>query len=322
MDFDQLVNSSYLSLQGVQPATLIRYSKLLYRFLSFARKLDSPLKKKKQVDKCFQNYIEQCYQQDAKFYPQIEMTLSAILFFYPHLRNSLFYSLKSIKGWHSIYETNYYTRRIPIPWEATLLISLTMARNGYIPHAVLTVLSFHCYLRISEGLNLAIDDFYYPNHPSLGSVSTHYGISIRKAKRDKNISIPINVTPISDIMRYYVEHYVRSDDDYLFPITYSNYFHIFKYTCSKLSLSPGYVPHGLRHGGATFDFIQHVPLTDIKVRGRWQRDATLLNYMNQAQSVMLPNQIPQKWIHIISKYHESYHTVIIQYMQRFGVKQL
>src|SRR5690349_2648427 len=49
----------------------------------------------------------------------------------------------------------------------------------------------------------------------------------------------------------------------------------FKSTCAALGLSERYVPHSLRHGGATRLHLQGVSIEDILLRGRWPLPAQL-----------------------------------------------
>ena len=55
----------------------------------------------------------------------------------------------------------------------------------------------------------------------------------------------------------------------LFPYSTSTFRKHFKAACSDLGLSSDYVPHSLRHGGATHDHARGLPLEDILRHGRW-----------------------------------------------------
>ena len=56
----------------------------------------------------------------------------------------------------------------------------------------------------------------------------------------------------------------------LFPGGAQKYYDVFKQTCANLGLSDRYVPHSLRHGGATSMKLRGWSLEDIMQRGRWK----------------------------------------------------
>ena len=56
--------------------------------------------------------------------------------------------------------------------------------------------------------------------------------------------------------------------------------------CARLGLSGSYVPHSLRHGGATKLFIHKWPIADIKHRGRWKEFETCEHYVQDGQAAI------------------------------------
>jgi hypothetical protein len=72
---------------------------------------------------------------------------------------------------------------------------------------------------------------------------------------------------------------------------------VFKMCCQVLGVSGGdgtpFVPHSLRHGGATRLYVVHRwPIQDILYRGRWQQSKAATIYIQSSRAAMLTNTIP------------------------------
>ena len=63
-------------------------------------------------------------------------------------------------------------------------------------------------------------------------------------------------------------------------------------SCADLSLSPDYVPHSLRHGGATHDHITGVPLEEILRHGRWAAVKSARHYVQSGRALLLTTAVP------------------------------
>ena len=61
---------------------------------------------------------------------------------------------------------------------------------------------------------------------------------------------------------------------------------LFKRAVAALGLSATYVPHSLRHGGATTLYMSGVSVENIKVRGRWKRLDTCERYIQSGEAAM------------------------------------
>jgi hypothetical protein len=78
----------------------------------------------------------------------------------------------------------------------------------------------------------------------------------------------------------------------LFPFTADHYRRVFHRVCDDLKLASDYVPHSLRHGGATYGFLCDMPLADIILRGRWKSTGTGTHYIQSFKQVMMQRTIP------------------------------
>jgi hypothetical protein len=66
----------------------------------------------------------------------------------------------------------------------------------------------------------------------------------------------------------------------------------FKQACRDLGLSPLYVPHSLRHGGATRDHMRGHPMEDILARGRWASTKSARHYVQAGRALLLATKTP------------------------------
>jgi hypothetical protein len=78
----------------------------------------------------------------------------------------------------------------------------------------------------------------------------------------------------------------------LFPFTANQYRSCFKQVCSQLNLSSSYVPHSLRHGGATRWHLLGNSIEDILMRGRWSSTKSARRYIQAGRAMLLTVEIP------------------------------
>ena len=68
----------------------------------------------------------------------------------------------------------------------------------------------------------------------------------------------------------------------------------FKHVCEELGLSARYVPHSLRHGGATFMHQAGRPISDIRHRGRWAQSKSAEHYIQAGVALLLDVEVPRE----------------------------
>ncbi len=79
----------------------------------------------------------------------------------------------------------------------------------------------------------------------------------------------------------------------LFGFTSAQYRYEFKKTCAMLGLSESYVPHSLRHGGATHLFLKEGwSVEDIMHHGRWASTKSARRYIQQGRALLYDMSIP------------------------------
>jgi integrase len=79
---------------------------------------------------------------------------------------------------------------------------------------------------------------------------------------------------------------VPAPDESMFGVTATRYRDLFKRTVRELGLSERYVPHSLRHGGATYMFMCGMDVATIAERGRWRQLQTVSRYLQTGQALL------------------------------------
>jgi integrase len=275
----------------VTPGTIYAYRRARDHFYTFCRDHGYvlSLNKKIQFDRILLRYITHLYTTNQSR-SRAQITYSAIMFFHFELRDGLHLSLDALKGWVRRQPGHSHT---PLSWPMTVLIAATMAKSGYPGFALATLIAFDCFLRISEYVNLRVVDVDLSTQYSAGQRTF---IRILHAKTGKNQGVELLNADINSLLQRWLSQRREqvSSSQSLFGITSTaQYSSAFSQTVTALGLSAShYVPHSLRHGGATHKLIQRMPMADIIKRGRWSSTKSASRYLQQAMAIRLDAVIP------------------------------
>lgn len=147
-------------------------------------------------------------------------------------------------------------------------------------------------------------------------------IIIRKAKTGRNQNVVLHDTSLTKLLHELVD--VTRPGGYLFPFSAATFRSVFKKGCADLGLSKLYVPHSLRHGGATrYKHRLGWRMEDVMHRGRWASSKSAKTYIQasvaHAMSVMVPPQVHELGFevsnaldeHLSLSRHSTYLTVLV-----------
>lgn len=119
--------------------------------------------------------------------------------------------------------------------------------------------------------------------------------------------------------RSHIKRYVPAavDSVRLFPFTTYQFRHVFKATCANLGLSDRYVPHSLRHGGATrYHHVLGWSIEDVLARGRWQSVKSARRYIQSGVAMLMSMHAPDNINDIaVMMARDPYHHIIISLSQ-------
>ena len=185
---------------------------------------------------------------------------------------------RALKAWASAAPGH---SRAPLPWSHAVLIVNELYVMGHPRLGLWVVLSFVCYLRPSEGLNVLVEDILRPS-----ASSPHWSVQLHPEDRalpskvgvfDDGIALDVpSLALLGPMLGRIMANRVKAQK--IFPYTYVQAKDLFKLACERLHIADP-SPYRLRHGGASHDRITGKrQLVEVKKRGRWATDASVRRY--------------------------------------------
>lgn len=281
-------DDSFLLQARLAPSTVRKYSAAYARFREWWALTKAHLPPDLPLDCLFSLYLASLYRSGkgkgeavAAFYG-MEMVMPGVKRMLPRARAAL-------TGYNRLIESVPWP---PLPWSITVVLAVWMARRGFLTEAIGTLVSFDCYLRMqSELLPLTREDIAIGDDPRLGGADRNrVHIRLRHTKTGKNKGVEVWDAGVKHMLAMLVT--LTPPGQRLFPFTASSYRTLLRSACATLGLSTDYVPHSLRHGGATRDFLRGVPIADICVRGRWAHTKSAVGYIQSGRQLLLSMSIP------------------------------
>lgn len=205
----------------------------------------------------------------------------------PRAKSRLPASRLALRGWERLRPAVAHP---PLTWELTAVIAVQLARHGTWRMGVGALLAFESYLRVGELVGLRRADFADVGDARLGSVSASMFLRLAKTKTGSNQWVEVRAPVVRALLRRVVAG--TGPGGRLFPFSAAQFRRSFGIVCAELSLSPAYVPHSLRHGGATRDHLAGHSIEDILLRGRWVSVKSARRYVQSGRAVLLSLSVP------------------------------
>ena len=271
-----------------------KYKRALNLFLNYCNCVGDIIGGVDDLDEVLCEYIEYLHASGGKLY-QASDTVYALQFYYPKCKHWLLTAKLLLRGWNNIQQKQY---RPPLTWELTVVLAVSMAKASHIAAAVATLLSFDCYLRIGECLNLTVADVAVGGNMHFGSAYTGMAVGLKHTKTGVNQFVKVREKAVEALLLLLIAGTWNGGVKFpltakLFPYTPAAYRSIFKSACVSIGVGGvGFVPHSLRHGGATRDFLLTVPLEDILIRGRWAVSKSARIYIQSGQALLITVRAP------------------------------
>lgn len=283
--------------RAVSDTTLRIYNRSISKFLSHIR-LPLPLflsMSLSKLDHLLTRYIEHLFESAAPF-DYASHTLHAIAFRRPELRSGMALPMarQSVRAWARVKQSVSHP---PLTWELAVLFSVTMSSSGHHGAAVALLLSFDGYLRVGEMTRLVARDIIVPNDSRVGSAYTGMALALGKTKTGLNQSVTIRRESIVAVMMHWMRSqkllHPSSSRRLVFPFSPAYFRRVLHATKESLGLgSTPYVPHSLRHGGATYDFMRGASINDVMLHGRWQQMKSASRYVQTGRALLAANEVP------------------------------
>ena len=242
------------------------------------------------LDECLADYFHVMYDEnEGKGKQKARDTLYGIEMYLPRVKGQLLIAGRVVNRWAKLHVAESYP---PLTWDLAALVGVQLAAAGHFRFGVGAVLAFDCLLRVGELTNLRREDVAFPQDRRMGVEYKITTLSVRVAKTGRNQSVTVVDPDVVALLRHVVA--ATKPGGLLFPGGSSRFRDAFKRACSALHLSPKYVPHSLRHGGATRLYLQGVRLEDIMVRGRWASSKSARTYIQASRAVLMAMTPPRR----------------------------
>jgi integrase len=273
--------------QSVLPVTHRRYAAAVREFARWCGVHGERVVDFVSLDRVLSWYFEWGYENGELTLSDANYTFCGVLFYWPRVKGHLVESNRCRLSWSRLYQLGKKARP-PLSWELTVLVAATMLSWNRYGEAVATLLAFDCYLRISEYANMKVQ------HLSLVGGKQGF-VSIVRAKTGSHQSVTLGRAEVASILRAWLQfrHSVVSSGDSLFGFSAEAYRALFGQVMVALGVdNVGFVPHCLRHGGATCDAMNGVSVESILLRGRWMSSVSARVYINQGRSMLVNAALP------------------------------
>lgn len=277
--------SRYLLQAAYAPSTRKKYLSAVDSFLSFCLDLGEDPSDLADFDDLLNDYIHHLYMSESGK-SKAHDTVYGVLMLSPELKGHLPVSMLALRGWNKIHPVLSYP---PLTWELTVLIALKISVHSW-PLAVATLVAFDCFLRVGELVGLKREDVADSNDARLGVDFKGMALRLRKTKTGPNQWVEVENKDVMCLLRDVVAS--AKSGKSLFPASTSTYRRLFKSACSDLGLSKSYVPHSLRHGGATRQHLLGKSMEDILLRGRWASTKSARRYIQSGRAILLSMEVP------------------------------
>lgn len=277
----------YLLEYAYATSTLTKYKEAVNKFLKWVYDNSEDAKTVPELDILLTDYLHFLYESGGGK-GQASCTIFGVLMYYPSAKDHLPTARLALRGWNKRHPSLSYP---PLTWELAVAIAVQMVRSNQYAAGLATLLGFDCYLRIGEICGLRCEDVATSKDVRLGSRYTGVALRLRQTKTGPNQWVEVDREGVKVLL---LRHLSSVEPKKLvFQLSPPRYRKIFKQVCAELQLSSSYVPHSLRHGGATEDHIAGKPLEDILMRGRWASTKSARRYVQAGRAMLLATQVPK-----------------------------
>lgn len=217
--------------------------------------------------------------------------LQGLVRYLPAVRHEMLRTRMALVGWLKLRPTVSYP---PLPWPVTCVMAARAVHLGCPRFALALLLGFDCLLRLGELLNIRWRDVADSRSTAVVHSGFHgVAIALPRTKTGRNQWVVVEHPQLVNILRRLLASAPRaSADDRVFPWSQHVFRRGFKRLCADLRLPVPYVPHSLRHGGATRLFLLGWNMEQILLRGRWASTKSARTYIQTGNALLQAQTIP------------------------------
>ena len=289
-------NQSFLEQAAVSPRTARDYQFRLGVFQQFCRLSKLSIRSAAQVDTSLQIFLEQCFK-DGMSINEVTKFLAAIIDSRPELspKHVLVHSRRALKGWKNL---DPGCSRPPEAWPVIALLASKMVEAQKLTHAMFILTMFVTYCRPFELLQLQKRDLVESR--ALGiqwSLVLNKSEDMEQSKtgmQDESMVLNNKEVPWLGMMLKTIS--LKQTSRSLFNIDYHDLSKSWKDAMKAAGLPDNYmVLYQLRHSGASWDRAKgYRSQLEVKHRGRWASDTSMLRYEKHAMVMQRFTSLSQK----------------------------
>jgi integrase len=228
-------------------------------------------------------------------YEYANQTLHGLVYRAPGLKPPLLAeSRMRLRGWARLKRSSSHP---PITWELSVVFAVAMATASAYAEAVGLLVSFDCYLRVGELTRITLVDVAMPNDPRNGSSDSSMAFRLAHTKTGPNQRVSMQNPLVMRILQQYLRTRTPAflPADRIFPFSSQRLRSLMRTVAAALGVGAiPYVPHSLRHGGATHDYLRGASMPDIMKRGRWKSLESASRYIQQGGAMLLTYDVAQE----------------------------
>lgn len=277
---------SFLLTSRVKPRTLSVYDRALFSFISYCEHNGlTSFHSLDQLDDILTEYVHDQYLSHGSR-SSVSYVYCALLLHFPRLRGHLQCSAAALLGWHRLRPPSPFP---PLPYDIAVLIAVQMSRFAGLRMGIAVLLSFECLLRVGEWPQLLPSDVVDAGDARVSSSYRGCAIRLANTKTGRNQFVTVLDPRVRLLLRALVASTPPGRP--LFPFSASSFRSIFRAAVDSLGL-PRFVPHSLRHGGATRLALSGWSVENIAQRGRWASTTSARHYIQSGRALLLTLSIP------------------------------
>jgi len=281
------------------PRTRARYSSAVSKFLLYYdlsrnellsfRERSSDLS---DLDRFLCNYVHYIFAKEkGAGRGQAECALYGVLSLYvPRARGKLFLTQEALAGWK---KQKPPAARPPLIRAVVFKTAEWLWQRGKLLEGVAVLLTFGAFLRISELVNLQVEDIALGEN----SLTRARGVHIRQAKTGENQFAEVRDPQIMKIVRYWLKLSGAREGEPAFPVSQRELRLSLRDALQGLRVVlPGATFHSLRHGAATQARLDGETILAVMERGRWAASKSAKLYIKRSMVLGLIQKLPQNVI--------------------------
>lgn len=265
-----------LSSKRIRKTSLAQYHYGLKKFLNWLPDGEQ-LWDGHHVDKTLRAFAHYVYNKyGGKYRTWVEQATRGVAFYWPEYAKDLNLIHLDLQGWRKDTPAQH---KGPVPKIVAYALAHRLHSVGCADFAAAILLSYDCYFRVGDIYNLTKKSFI-PKGEAASNNNFIVVIDHSKTKGE-NQSVEIRAPFLSRYITQILEARKEiNGETRLMGLGRRQYTRSLELAGRDLDLPFTVTPHMFRFGGATHDFLNEVPLGEIRQRGRWISEKQCKEYMN------------------------------------------